>query len=147
MPAKATRKDKEKEDAKPTVLRGVYMLPNGDKYDGEYSRSEEGVLERNGYGEHTTSEGTVYQGNWENDKMNGHGKLMHPSGAIYEGDFVNNQFTGKGRYTWPDGSYYDGPFIENRMEGEGEFTDTDSQVWTGTFRYKAAPGLKFKLGL
>ena len=34
-----------------------------------------------------------------------------------------------------------------RLEGDGEFTDTDGQVWTGTFRYKAAPGLRFKLGL
>ena len=34
-----------------------------------------------------------------------------------------------------------------RMEGEGEFTDTEGQIWTGQFRYKAAPGLRFKLGL
>lgn len=34
-----------------------------------------------------------------------------------------------------------------RLEGEGEFTDTDGQVWMGTFRYRAAPGLRFKLNL
>ena len=34
-----------------------------------------------------------------------------------------------------------------RMEGDGEFTDTDGQNWTGMFRYKAAPGLRFKLAL
>ena len=31
------------------------------------------------------------------------------------------------------------------MEGDGYFTDVDGQIWTGTFRYKAAPGLRFKL--
>ena len=34
-----------------------------------------------------------------------------------------------------------------RMEGEGQFTDTEGQIWTGTFRYKAAPGLCFRLNL
>ena len=33
------------------------------------------------------------------------------------------------------------------MEGSGEFTDTECQVWSGTFRYKAAPGLRFKLSV
>ncbi|XP_070533586.1 MORN repeat-containing protein 1-like isoform X2 [Ptychodera flava] len=92
MPAKASKKDKEKEETQPAVLKGVYMFPNGDKYDGEYSRSDEGVLERCGLGQHTTADGTLYEGNWENDRMNGQGKLYHPSGAVYEGDFVNNMF-------------------------------------------------------
>ena len=35
-----------------------------------------------------------------------------------------------------------------RLEGEGgQFTDTVSQQWTGTFRYRAAPGLRFKLNM
>ena len=33
------------------------------------------------------------------------------------------------------------------MEGEGNFQDTEKQVWVGAFRYKAAPGLKFKLSM
>lgn len=130
----------------PSVLSGVYVFPNGDKYDGEYIQTEEG-LQRHGYGVHTTSEGLSYQGKWEDDKMNGEGKLLHPSGALYEGQFVNNMFHGYGKYTWSDGSFYEGNFNENKLEGHGTFTDVHSQVWYGNFTHKAAPGLKFKLNL
>lgn len=143
MPAKK----KTKEESGPSIQSGIYMFPNGDKYEGDYIQSEiDGTIERQGTGTHTTSEGTVYVGLWMGDKMNGQGKILFTSEAVYEGDFVNNQFHGTGRYTWPNGSFYEGQFNENKMEGDGDFTDTDSQVWTGTFRYKAAPGLRFKLG-
>ncbi|KAK7092055.1 MORN repeat-containing protein 2-like [Littorina saxatilis] len=141
------KKDKKKDDGTPFIHTGVYMFPNGDKYEGEYMATEGGSLERSGRGKHTTAEGTVYDGDWLSDKMNGTGTLQHPSGARYCGDFVNNQFHGHGSFTWPNGSFYEGQFVENRLEGEGQFTDTVSQQWTGTFRYKAAPGLRFKLNM
>ncbi|XP_068705991.1 radial spoke head 1 homolog [Montipora foliosa] len=146
MPAKKQEKKGGKADSGPVVLRGVYIFPNGDKYDGEYIQIEEG-LQRQGYGVHTTSDGLSYHGNWDGDKMNGQGKLVHPSGALYEGKFVNNMFHGYGKYTWSDGSFYEGNFNENRLEGQGTFTDVRSQVWYGSFTHKAAPGLKFKINL
>ncbi|KAK2165156.1 hypothetical protein LSH36_54g07007 [Paralvinella palmiformis] len=145
MPA-AKKKQKE-DDQGPTILQGVYMFPNGDKYDGEYMMSPGGSLERSGTGKHITSDGTVYTGQWVEDKMHGQGKIIFPSGATYEGIFVNNQFQGRGKYVFPNGSFYDGEFNENKLEGDGNFTDTESQIWSGTFRYKAAPGLRFKLNL
>ncbi|XP_076437871.1 uncharacterized protein LOC143277032 [Babylonia areolata] len=146
MPAER-KKDRKKDDGTPMIHVGVYMFPNGDKYEGDYLITEGGSLERCGKGTHTTAEGTVYEGQWVGDKMNGIGTLSHPSGATYHGEFVDNQFHGKGCYTWPNGSNYEGQFVENRLEGEGQFTDTVSQQWTGTFRYKAAPGLRFKLNM
>ncbi|CAH1772922.1 unnamed protein product [Owenia fusiformis] len=146
MPGEKKKEKKTKDDS-PEVLTGVYMFPNGDKYNGEYLQID-GGLERTGSGTHVTAEGTCYTGQWENDKMNGQGTLEHPLGATYIGDFKDNMFHGRGKYTWPNGSFYDGNFVENRIEGEeGEFTDTEGQIWTGTFRYKAAPGLRFKLSL
>lgn len=139
------KKDKKKEEAPPPPTKGVYIFPNGDRYDGEYQHGSDGSLERNGYGVHTTTDGSVYEGEWKGDKMNGRGKLTHPSGALYEGEFVNNQFHGQGKYTWKNNSFYEGQFNENKMEGTGQFTDTEGQMWTGTFRYKAAPGLRFEL--
>ncbi|KAL3889474.1 hypothetical protein ACJMK2_001814 [Sinanodonta woodiana] len=144
MPAE--KKDGKKKDDGYTILTGIYIFPNGDKYEGEYIQNA-GSLERCGVGIHTSVEGSVYDGMWEGDKMNGKGKLTHPSGASYEGDFVNNQFQGNGKYIFPNGSVYEGQFQENRLEGKGQFTDTLGQIWTGTFRYKAAPGLRFKLNL
>ncbi|KAI8505882.1 MORN repeat containing 2 [Branchiostoma belcheri] len=131
----------------PPLQKGVYIFPNGDKYDGEYSQSDTGVLERNGVGTHTTKDGVVYTGRWVQDKMSGQGKLVHPSGAVYDGEFYNNTFHGRGKYIWPDGSFYEGNWEENKMEGDGEFIDTEGQTWTGTFRHRAAPGLRFKLNL
>lgn len=141
-------KKKQKEEAGPSIISGIYMFPNGDKYEGDYMLSEiDGTAERTGTGSHFTAEGTVYVGQWKDDKMNGQGQITFPSGAVYQGDFVNNHFKGNGVYTWPNRSFYTGVFNENKMEGDGEFTDTEGQIWTGTFRYKAAPGLRFKLNL
>ena len=81
--------------------------------EGEYIQADGGII-RSGNGKQTTTDGSVYDGEWANDKMNGKGTLSHQSGAVYEGDFVKNQFHGRGKYTWPNGSYYDGDFIENR---------------------------------
>ncbi|KAK0053934.1 MORN repeat-containing protein 2 [Biomphalaria pfeifferi] len=141
------KKEKKKEKFSPEITSGVFIFPNGDKYEGDCIQTELGSLERNGQGTHTSVSGIVYEGSWANDNMNGKGKLTHPSNAVYEGDFVNNQFHGHGKYTWPDGSYYVGTFLENRLEGEGEFYDTEGQIWTGAFRFRAAPGLKFKLNM
>ncbi|KAM6460986.1 MORN repeat-containing protein 2 isoform 2-T2 [Liasis olivaceus] len=67
------------------VYKISFIFPNQDKYDGDCTRTLDGVLERNGYGVHTTADGIIYRGTWKNDKMNGLGRLEHPSGAVYEG--------------------------------------------------------------
>ncbi|XP_041361339.1 MORN repeat-containing protein 2-like isoform X2 [Gigantopelta aegis] len=141
------KKEKKKDDGTPEKITGIYVFPNGDKYEGEYIQSAGGSLERNGFGTHTTTDGVVYEGDWVSDKMTGRGKLTHPSGAVYEGEFLNNKFNGQGKYVWPNGSFYEGQFVDNRLQGDGQFTDTDIQKWTGTFRYRAAPGLRFKLDM
>lgn len=149
MPAQKGKKvvETQKEEMKPTLQKGVFIFPNGDRYDGEYFQIEGGGVERSGYGEHLTSTGVCYQGHWAKDCMNGQGKLTHPSGSVYEGEFVNNQFHGKGVYQWPNGAVYEGDFVENRLQGEGKYTDVDKQTWIGSFHNKAAPGLKFMLSL
>ncbi|XP_006024985.2 MORN repeat-containing protein 2 [Alligator sinensis] len=129
------------------VFKVSFVFPNKDKYDGECTRTPDGVLERNGNGVHTTPNGITYKGNWKNDKMNGLGRLEHPSGAVYEGEFKDNMFHGTGTYTFPNGAKYIGNFNENKLEGEGEFKDTQGLEWSGTFHYTAAPGLKLKLDM
>nr|XP_054748030.1 MORN repeat-containing protein 2-like [Lytechinus pictus] len=147
MPARGGRKGEVKEEEKVPLLRGVFVFPNGDRYEGDYVKTDDGAIERNGHGLHITPDGLCYDGEWAGDKMNGQGKLTHPSGSVYEGEFVNNQFHGKGRYTFANKAVFDGEFNENKMEGDGQFADTDKQVWFGAFHCKAAPGLKFKLSM
>ncbi|XP_069349983.1 MORN repeat-containing protein 2 [Eulemur rufifrons] len=127
------------------VYKVNFIFPNGDKYDGDCTRTSSGVYERNGMGIHTTPNGIVYTGSWRDDKMNGFGRLEHFSGAVYEGQFKDNMFHGLGTYTFPTGAKYTGNFNENRVEGEGEYTDIQGLEWSGNFHFTAAPGLRLKL--
>ncbi|XP_069925623.1 MORN repeat-containing protein 2 [Oryctolagus cuniculus] len=129
------------------VYKISFIFPNGDKYDGECTRTSSGVYERNGIGIHTTPNGIIYTGSWKDDKMNGFGKLEHFSGAVYEGQFKDNMFHGLGTYVFPTGAKYTGNFNENRVEGEGEYTDIQGLEWSGNFHFTAAPGLRLKLHL
>ncbi|XP_071389731.1 MORN repeat-containing protein 2 [Centroberyx affinis] len=125
-------------------LKVSYIFPNGDRYEGECSRSASGVVMRSGTGKQITASGIIYTGEWHEDKMNGRGTLQHPSGAVYEGDFKDNMYHGTGTYTFADASEYTGNFCKNRLEGDGAFTDTQGLVWTGDFHGKAALGLKLQ---
>ncbi|CAG5927677.1 unnamed protein product [Menidia menidia] len=125
-------------------IKVSFIFPNGDRYEGECSRSGSGVLVRSGRGKHTSAGGVVYIGEWHEDKMQGRGTLQHPSGALYEGDFQDNMYHGVGTYTFPDGSLYKGHFHQNRLKGEGTFIDVQGLVWTGEFHGKAALGLKMQ---
>nr|XP_032811657.1 MORN repeat-containing protein 2 isoform X1 [Petromyzon marinus]XP_032811658.1 MORN repeat-containing protein 2 isoform X1 [Petromyzon marinus] len=115
--------------------------------EGEYSKSEDGVMERHGTGTHRSAGGSIYTGQWKYDKMEGTGRLVYLSGAVYEGSFHDNMYHGTGTYTWPSGVKYIGSFQHNKLKGEGMFTDTEGQEWTGMFHKKAAPGLKLKLNM
>ncbi|MEE6474958.1 hypothetical protein FKM82_010550 [Ascaphus truei] len=129
----------------PEIFQISFVFPNGDRYDGECTRTPSGSLERNGTGVHTSPNGVTYSGSWKDDRMSGPGKLEHPSGAVYEGEFTDNKFHGKGIYIFPNGAKYIGNFDENKMAGEGEYVDTEGLQWKGTFYNHAAPGLKLKL--
>ncbi|XP_026217268.1 MORN repeat-containing protein 2 isoform X1 [Anabas testudineus] len=138
---------KEGDSLSAAATKGSYVFPNGDRYEGDYSRSATGVILRSGTGKHISANGILYTGEWHEDKMHGRGTLQHPSGALYEGEFKDNMYHGTGIYTFPDGSTYKGHFYENRLEGEGAFTDTKGLVWTGEFHGKAALGLKMQLNI
>ncbi|XP_040001023.1 MORN repeat-containing protein 2 isoform X3 [Xiphias gladius] len=85
-----------------------FIFPNGDRYEGECSKSASGVMMRSGAGKHTSANGIIYTGEWHEDKMHGRGTLQHPSGGLYEGEFKDNMYHGTGTYTFPDGSIYKG---------------------------------------
>ncbi|MED6263231.1 hypothetical protein CHARACLAT_002423 [Characodon lateralis] len=118
------------------------IFPNGDKYEGQCSRSASGALVRSGIGKHTSVSGIIYMGEWCEDKMLGRGSLQFPSGALYEGEFKDNMYHGSGTYIFPDGSVYRGHFCNDRLAGEGTFTDAQGLSWTGDFHGETALGLK-----
>ncbi|CAF0722048.1 unnamed protein product [Didymodactylos carnosus] len=101
--------------------RGIFVFPNGDKYDGEYIVTEQGKIQRQGQGKHIGQDGLVYDGQWRNDLMNGRGLLTHDDGSQYDGEFVDNYFQGQGTYSWTDGAKYTGKFVGSKAEGEAEY--------------------------
>jgi hypothetical protein len=40
---------------------------------------------RDGYGVQKWLDGSIYEGNWKEDKSHGYGKLIHSDGNIYDG--------------------------------------------------------------
>eukprot|EP00111_Clytia_hemisphaerica_P016718 TCONS_00049574-protein len=125
----------------------VFIFPNGDKYEGNFCQLSDETISRCGTGRHTTHDGIIMEGTWENNKLNGKGKIVHPSGACYEGDVLDNMMHGQGTYVFTDKSIYEGQFNENRLEGEGQLTDPSGQVWCGMFTKDSANGLEFKLNM
>ncbi|XP_052830912.1 MORN repeat-containing protein 2-like [Octopus bimaculoides] len=145
---KLSLKQKEKTNdgiEKVVIHENAYIFPNGDRYEGQYVYSQDGNVQRSGFGKHILADGTLYEGMWKDDAMNGTGLLRHSSGDVYEGEFLNNQFHGEGTYTWANGSYVKGNFVKNKMEGKGEFCDTMKQIWDGDFHKQTATGLQFRL--
>lgn len=78
--------------------------------------------------------GTVYTGQWNNDRMNGVGTLNVPNEGIYKGDFLDSKKDGQGIFTWNDGAIYDGGWKNDQMNGDGTYTSPDAVKYVGVFK-------------
>ena len=113
--------------------------------DGTYLTYEGMFVDRkkHGHGKLTYSDGTVYDGNWENDAMSGFGKLTQPplknkhgeTGylATYEGEWANNRKSGGGTMIYHDGSVYTGEWRNDAINGKGKMQYSDGDVYEGDF--------------
>lgn len=111
---------------------------------------------REGHGIETTDK-SIYDGEFKEDKQNGKAKVTFISGDTYEGDIVNGQFHGKGHYKWKnknqeyigdykngklhgeglfkikENEYYKGHYVEGVKEGEGEMKFSNGKLFVGPF--------------
>eukprot|EP00286_Rhodomonas_abbreviata_P015758 CAMPEP_0181340288 /NCGR_PEP_ID=MMETSP1101-20121128/29756_1 /TAXON_ID=46948 /ORGANISM="Rhodomonas abbreviata, Strain Caron Lab Isolate" /LENGTH=159 /DNA_ID=CAMNT_0023451407 /DNA_START=13 /DNA_END=492 /DNA_ORIENTATION=- len=135
----------------PAAKQGVFVFPNGARYDGTYEMKPEhepaeGETDvpmtrvRHGTGVYKL-DGNVYEGEWVQDRMHGHGLFKFMGGDVYDGDWVQDQFHGQGKYKWKNGAYYIGAWESNKMHGEGMFVDTEGRQWKGRFFNGQGPGL------
>ena len=62
-------------------------------------------------------DGSVYEGDWLNDKSHGKGKLIHADGDIYEGEWVEDKANGKGAYQHINGARYEGDVFIKFING------------------------------
>ena len=84
--------------------------------------------------------GTIYEGNWKEDKKNGIGIEKVFDGSLYEGEFKNGKKNGLGVYYWKDNSYYFGEWVDNRCHGYGVFKNGDKSKYQGQFIFNKRNG-------
>jgi DNA polymerase III epsilon subunit family exonuclease len=143
---------------------GQTTLPNGDKYEGNFSNGK-----RHGHGIYRWSNGSTYEGEWVQGEITGNGKKVFSSGAINSGTFVNGELNGHGTqifspsgewkgdkyigefvngireglgtYTWSNGTTYAGQWLAGKMHGNGTKKMADGSIDTGIFNDGLLEGL------
>ena len=121
----------------------------------------EGMLDsrdiRDGFGQITYEDGSIYEGEWKSDKRDGYGRLIEcesnwhvgfwkkdlrdgfgtrliEDGRRIEGMFVNDKVSGEAQITCPNGSYYKGFFKDNIfISGTGKEIYSSGKEYTGQF--------------
>ncbi|KAI7749148.1 hypothetical protein M8C21_001213 [Ambrosia artemisiifolia] len=105
------------------------IVLNGDVYFGDVN----GMIPH-GKGKYTWSDGTVYEGCWEEGKMTGDGRITWSSGASYEGEFSGGYLDGFGKLTTPNGSIYIGSWRFNNQHGLGRKQYSNSDIYDGSWK-------------
>nr|GMD08878.1 phosphatidylinositol 4-phosphate 5-kinase 8 [Ipomoea batatas] len=105
------------------------VFPNGDSYVGSIN----GMLPH-GKGKYIWSDGSVYDGDWDEGKMTGKGRIIWSSGSTYEGDFSGNYLHGYGTFNGRDGSIYRGSWRMNNQHGIGRKQYHNADVYDGCWR-------------
>ena len=154
---------------------GKYTWSDGGYYDGEYKSykvNKETLIEapvcnglRNGFGLRVFTNGSRYQGQWEDDKLSGHGILTGAGGGVYEGKFFNGFRSGLGReqygnimgivFLCPMGfrhkgdgyCVYTGEFRRDHWHGEGEYKCCNGRTFKGNFRWGKKHGYGLQMYL
>ena len=100
---------------------------DGSYYEGAWENNE-----RNGFGTYNFLQNT-YTGEWKNNKRHGNGKQSYDDNTSYEGEWENNKRHGKGIQIYINKTSYNGEWINNKRHGEGKQTNSDNIIYTGTW--------------
>lgn len=117
-----------------TKKNGVLTFNNGTVFEGDFENDEIGKN-----GKFTWPDGKTYQGNLKNGIFDGRGTLKDPEKGIYEGEFKNGIYHGKGKYTWYDeytkekGDTYNGEYFDGKKNGYGVYNFKDGSKIEGCF--------------
>ena len=68
-------------------------------YKGTIGLGQADAFIKEGKGNNECKDGTIFEGNWKNNKRKGKGICKYPDGAIYEGEFKNDKREGKGNFS------------------------------------------------
>ena len=112
--------------------RGVYTLPEGDRYEFIFCRFPRGGLVQ-GSGAYTSSpDGRRYVGTFSDGEPTEEGVMTKPDGTCFVGKFRDRE-PAEGVMTKPDGTCFVGKF-RNGEPAEGVMTWPDGKCFVGKFR-------------
>jgi hypothetical protein len=80
-----------------------------------------------------TSEGSCYEGEFQNNQPHGYGVFTHSSNTVWEGYFENGLQLTRGKVTFKDGEIQEGTFQNNHLNGQGKIITPDGEIQEGIF--------------
>jgi len=112
------------------IGKGFLDYTNGTTYEGDWQDDR-----RHGVGTYT-SPTEQYVGEWVNDDYEGQGCLTFVNGSKYEGQFKRGKFFGIGTLSWPHGPLekYEGEWAAGKFDGKGVLTFRNQCIYSGTFK-------------
>ena len=108
--------------------KGTYTYLSGGSYAGQWLHGQ-----KSGQGKRTWADGTVYEGEWENNTAQGKGIKTYNNGSQYSGHFINGERANQGTMKWRNGEIYTGQWKNDQPNGEGTKTFTNGATYTGQF--------------
>ena len=90
------------------------------------------------FGESSLNDGTLYKGEWKNNKFHGFGTFVFGTetewaGHTFSGNFKDGTYHGYGVYTFPDGEKYVGDYKEGKKHGFGSYSFANGEKYIGAF--------------
>lgn len=96
------------------LLLGIETWKDGSIYMGEFKNNK-----KEGLGLYRWQDGTLYYGEWKNDNMEGFCNIKFIDDRVYEGQMKNGLKNGYGEFTWKPIRKYIGYYINDLKDGFG----------------------------
>ena len=116
-------------------IRGTMKYKNGSIYKGQWKNDK-----WHGKGLYRTQNynnpnfiGILYEGEFNNDKIEGYGIGKYSSGDQYEGEWKNNKQYGRGILNYVGGGKYIGEWKYGKLDGEGIYYLKNGERFEGKF--------------
>lgn len=93
-------------------------------------RNENGQKE--GFGVMRCKDGSIYNGQWKQDKRDGHGTLFF-DGGVFEGQWLRGGAHGEGKVSFKNGDAFEGHYAENKKCGPGIYRWKDGSQEVGEY--------------
>ena len=75
----------------------------------------------NGKGTFINSDGSMFEGEWENGTENGQGTFTWSNGDKYVGEWKDGNWNGQGTFTWVDGRKNEGKWKDGKPWKTSEY--------------------------